>query len=221
MNVAKVLAFVKKNGARALAEIGFNFVLPYVIYVVEKPKIGDVHALIASSLPPIVWSIVEFARKRRVDALSMLVLAGIVLSLLAFVGGGSAKFLQFRENFVNVIIGLVFLGSAAIGRPLIYELSRATMRRNNSTELASFEALRDNKYFRRSMMVMTIVWGVTLLGQAAIACALLFVLSIPTYLIVSPIVGYATIGAVVLWTVWYVRVQKARGAARRALDADA
>jgi hypothetical protein len=83
-----------------------------------------VRALLASSAPPIAWSLVEFARHRRVDALSVLVAAGIVLSLLAMIGGGGPKFLQLRENLVTGIIGLVFLGSA-----LIYQLARAGMRR--------------------------------------------------------------------------------------------
>jgi hypothetical protein len=34
-----------------------------------KRDLGDVHALIASSGPPIAWSLVEFARQRRVDAI--------------------------------------------------------------------------------------------------------------------------------------------------------
>ena len=42
----------------------------------------------------------------------MLELGGIVLSLLAFFGSGSARFLQLREKLVTVMIGLVFAGSA-------------------------------------------------------------------------------------------------------------
>ena len=53
------------------------------------------------------------------DALSVLVLAGIALSLLAAIGGGDARWLQLRENLASAMIGLAFLGSAAIGRPLM------------------------------------------------------------------------------------------------------
>ena len=83
--------------------------------------------------------------------------------LLAFAGGGGVKFLQLRENLVTGLIGLVFLGSAAIGKPLIYQLARAGMRRNTPDKVAEFEALRDNVYFRRSMTIMTLVWGIGLL----------------------------------------------------------
>ena len=105
------------RGAQALhwlAEVAANFVLPYLIYILTQAKIGQVDALLAASLPPILWSVIGFAWKRRIDALSILVIAGIVLSLLAFFGSGSARFLQLRENLVTGLIGLVFLGSAAI-----------------------------------------------------------------------------------------------------------
>jgi hypothetical protein len=212
--------WARANGAAVALEALVNFVAPVVIYDLCKRPLGDVGALIASSGPPMSWSLIEFARKRRVDALSILVLAGIGLSLVAFIGGGGARFLQLREKLVTVLIGLVFLGSAAIGRPLIYYLARATLKRRNSGELESFEALKDNVYFRRTMTVMTVVWGVGLMADAAVAMALVFTLSIHDYLIAGPVLGYGTTGGLGLWTFWYVRRQRAKGEARRQREAD-
>ena len=214
-------AWVRQNGFRTACELLVNFGLPLLVYDWIKPAHGEVQALIASSLPPILWSVVEFIRARRVDALSMLVIAGIVLSLLAFFGGGSARFLQMRERLVTVVIGLVFLGSAAIGRPLVYQLARAGLARKSAAELESFEALRENSFFRRTMMIMTLVWGFGLIADAALS--LVFILTIPVrdYLIVGPILGNATMGALGLWTFWYSRRQRRRGAAMRAAAARA
>jgi hypothetical protein len=144
------------------------------------------------------------------------VLAGIVLSLLAFLGGGSVRFLQLRENLVTGLIGLIFLGSAAIGRPLIYQLARAGKLRESSAEAARFESLRDNPRFRRHMTIMTLVWGFGLLAQTGVACLLVFSLSIRHYLVVSPIVGYGMMGGLALWTFWFVKRIKRRGAAAAA-----
>ena len=197
-------------------EILVNIVLPYLIYVKAEPRLGSVRALLAASVPPILWSGIEFARKRRIDAVSLLVLAGIVLSLLAFFGGGSARFLQLRENLVTGLIGLVFLVSAAMGRPLIYQLAHAGKLREDPVEAARFESLRDNPRFRRNMTIMTLVWGFGLLAQTAVACLLVFSLSIPRYLIVSPIVGYSIMGGLALWTFWFVKRIKRRGVAAAA-----
>lgn len=204
----------RRHGWAAAREIIVNIVLPYVIYSLTQQELGDVRALMASSAPPIVWSIVEFLRHRRVDALSLFVLLGIVLSLLALAGSGSVRVLQLREKLVTVVIGAVFLGSAAIGKPLIYELVRASMIRKGSSELGAFEARRSNQRFRRAMTLMTLVWGFGLLADAAVSVALIYSLSIRDYLIAGPIVGYGTLGALALWTLWYVR-RKRKGEPRR------
>jgi intracellular septation protein A len=217
----KTLAYLRENGRSLALEILVNFVLPYAIYAMAQRPLGDVRALIASSAPPILWSIGEFVRHRRVDALSLLVLLGIALSLLAFLGGGGLRFLQLREKLVTVIIACVFLGSAAIGRPLIYELARASMMRKSSDELARFESLRDSKYFRRTMTIMTLVWGFGLLADSAASVALIYAVSIRRYLIVGPIIGYATMASLALWTFWYARLQRRKGEARRAAEAKA
>lgn len=219
--IDKALIFLRERGASIALEAIVNFIGPYVIYVLAKKDLGEVGALMASSAPPILWSLIEFARHRRVDALSILVLAGIALSLLAFFGGGGPKFLQLRERLVTALIGLVFVGSAIIGKPLIYQLARATLMRRSSTELESFEALKDNFYFKRTMSRMTWVWGIGLLAEAAAGVWLVFNLSVQQYLIASPILGNGVMGGLMLWNVWYVRRARARGEARRKAEAAA
>jgi hypothetical protein len=218
--MGRIWTFIRTNGANVGVEILINVLAPYLIYTLTKQRLGDVNALIASAAPPIVWSLVEFARHRRVDAISMLALAGIGFSLIGYFGGGSVKLLQLRERLVTGAIGLIFLGSAAIRRPLIYQLARARMVRNQSeAQLAEFEELKDNIYFRRSMLVMTLVWGFGLVIECAIGVALVFTLSIGAYLLVSPFLGYGTIGVLTLWTVLYVREMRRRGDERRAAAA--
>jgi hypothetical protein len=219
VDIAKVTGFIRKNGVGIGLEVLVNFIGPLLIYDLGKRSLGDVHALIASSAPPIAWSVFEFARRRRIDALSLFVLAGIALSLLAFIGGGGVHFLQLREKLVTAVIGLIFLGSVLIGRPLIYEIARARLRRRSDSEAEAFEALRDNVHFRRTMAVMTLVWGVGLILEAAVAGALVFVLTIHDFLMVGPMVGYGVLGSLSLWTFWYVQRARRRGDARRAAEA--
>lgn len=199
------LTWARTNGPEAGLEIAVNFALPYVVYRVTQGRLGDVYALIAASAPPLGWSILEFVRQRRLDALSLLVLAGIVLSLIAFIGGGGVRFLQLREQLVSAVIGLVFLGSAVIGKPLIYQLARARIRREAAGQTGWFEALSEDPRFRRVMMVMTLGWGIALAAQSAACVTLVFALSIKSYLIVGPIVGYSVLGAMTAWSFWYAR----------------
>ena len=207
-----------RNAGKNIGVIGIellvNLVFPYALYIKTEAHIGQAHALMAASLPPIAWSVIEFIRRRRLDAMSLLVIAGISLSLLAFLGGGSLRLLQLRENLVTGIIGLVFLGSAAIRRPLIYQLAQARNLRSSHSEAERFEKLRrESPQFRRSMTVMTLVWGFGLLAETAVACCLVFTMPIADYLIVSPLLAYGSMGALALWTFLYVKRLKRRARA--------
>lgn len=214
--IARLASWLRRNGVTVFVEALVNFILPYLIYSYAEVPYGDVNALLLSSAPPILWSVVEFALHRRVDAVSVLVLAGIGLSLLAMLGGGGAKFLQLREKLVTGVIGLVFLGSALIRRPLMYELARASMRRKSDAEAEEFEALNVHAGFRRTMTVMTLVWGLGLLADVAVSVVMVFTLSIRDYLLINPFVSYGTMGVLILWTSLYGQRAKRRGEARRA-----
>ena len=217
---AGVWTWARTNGPKAALEIGVNFALPFLVYSLAKDRLGDVGAMLAASAPPLAWSVFEFARHRRIDALSLLVLAGIVLSLIAFIGGGGVRFLQLRERLVTAIIGMAFLTSAAIGKPLIYQLSKARIRRGEAgSNMGVFESLRDHPVFKRTMMVTTVAWGVALVGEAAVSAVLVFTLSIKAYMIASAAIGYSALGLMTAWTFWYVRrriVPLARAVAERA-----
>ena len=193
----------RQTVARGALELAVNFAAPFVVFSLARARIGDVPALMAAAGPPTLWSLFWFARARKVDALSILALASIALSLLGFLGGGGVRFLQLREQLVAGIIGLVFLGSAAIGKPLIHQLARARLRRRSAAELGAFEALQDHPLFRRAMLTMTLAWGVGLVAETALAAALVFTLTIPQYLIVSPILAYGSLALLTAWTFWY------------------
>ena len=137
--LTKAVASARANGARISRELAVNFVLPFLIFNSISPSLGAVAALMIASTPPILWAIAAFIRERKVDAISVLVLSGIALSILGFAGGSGVKFLQLRENLVTGLVGLIFLGSAAIGRPLIYQLSRSGVRRRAADKVQAFE----------------------------------------------------------------------------------
>jgi hypothetical protein len=216
--IARITPAVRNGGGFAI-EILVNIVLPFVIYNYAEAPLGDVRALLASSGPPILWSLLEFARHRRLDGLSALVLGGIALSLLAMFGGGGVRFLQLRESLVPAVIGLVFLGSAVIGKPLFYQIARGSLRRKSEREAQEFEALQVHRGFRRAMTFITLVWGFGLLASVAVSVLLVFVLSIREYLIVNPILGYGTVGVLGLWTFLYGKRSKRRGETRALAEA--
>ena len=205
-----------REGRQVLVEALVNFILPFVIYNYAEARFGEVQALLLSSVPPILWSVVEFfaappARRAVGDG------GGRHRAVAA--GDGRRRRSAFpaaAREARHGVIGLAFLGSALIGKPLIYELARASMRRKSEGEAQEFEALQVHAGFRRTMTVMTLVWGPGLLADVAVSVVLVFALSIREYLIVNPILGYGTMGAIepVVVSLRPARQAPRRGAAR-------
>lgn len=190
-------AVLRRHGAKLLVELTANIGLPVLVYCWAKPNLGEVGALLASSLPPLAWAVVELVRRRRLDILSGLVLGGVGLSLLAFLGGG-VRMLQLREKLVTGVVGVAFLGSVALDRPLLYALAQAAAPKSASK--ATPEPERD---VRRTFKIMTLAWGAVLLAETAVCAALVFIISVPLFLVLSPVLDYGTIGALCLWSVWF------------------
>ena len=132
--------------------------------------------------------------------------------------GGGIRLLQLRETLVAGLVGLVFLVSAAIGRPLIRVLARAGARRHSQAGAQAIEAIGEDPLFRRAMSLATLAWGFGLLGACAVNVVLVFALPIRLVLLVVPPVSYAALGLLTAWTFWFVpralRAAQARKAPR-------
>jgi hypothetical protein len=185
-------------------ELAVNFLLPWLAYKFAAPRWGEAGGLIASAVPPVLWSIVELARFRRVDALSVIVLIGIALSIGAMALGGSPRMLLLRESLVSGAIGVAFLLSLLMRRPLIFYLARAATAREAAGSAERLNALWDEKpSFAVSMRIMTAVWGVGLTCETTLRAWMAMTWPIERFLVVSPIIGYGIYGALLAWTLWY------------------
>ncbi|MFM0501666.1 VC0807 family protein [Paraburkholderia caffeinilytica] len=192
-------------------ELAVNFLLPWLAYRFALPHLGETGALIASAVPPIVWSLIELVRFRRVDALSVMVVAGIVLSVAAMALGGSPRMLLLRESLVSGAVGVVFLLSLPMRRPLIFFLARATVAREMEGGAERFETLwRERPALVTAMRLMTLVWGVGLTGETALRAWMALTWPIERFLVVSPFIGYGIYGALTLWTLWYRKTMRSR-----------
>jgi hypothetical protein len=204
----------RKLRAGLVVELGVNLVLPWLAYRLALPHWGTLGALYASAVPPIAWSLVEFLRTRRVDALSVLVLLGIAMSIVLMALGGSPRLLLMRESMASGAIGVVFLLSLAMPRPLTFYLARATVARESEGGAARFEALWDERpVLRRSIRLMTLVWGLGLTGENLLRGWLAWHWPIERFLVISPFIGYGIYGGLTVWTLMYRKRLKRRATA--------
>lgn len=207
-----------KSTLRGLVySIIINGVLPYVIYQLLKSytHTSDFWALVASGVPPLLDALVSVIRKGHIDFLSGFVLLTIVVSIVPVLFGGSARLLLVRESLVTGAFGVAFLASLVLPRPMMFYFSRYFATGNHPENMAWFNGLWQYASFRHSMRLMTLVWGVGFVVEAAIRIPLAFTLPIAHFLIISPFIGYGFYGGLMVWTIFYSRVMRKRGERRQ------
>ena len=64
--------------------------------------------------------------------------------------------------------------------------------------------------FRRSMRLLTLVWGVACLVETTLGIAAAFLLPPATALVAEPVLGLGTVAALLTWTTAYARRRAAR-----------
>jgi hypothetical protein len=194
---------MKPSGLKTAAELVVNIGLPWLVYTLVSPQYGDFAGLAASAAPPALWSLYELALFRQLDALSLLILGGILLSLLAVALGGSPRMLMVRDNLFTVPIGLAFLGSVWLKRPLIYYVAGAILARNSPEDRANFELAWRRPHVLRGLRVMSLVWGLGLTAQGMLLGWMAWTWPIGPYLLVSPVIGYGAMVVMGGWSWWY------------------
>ncbi len=180
-----------------LPDLAANLLLPWWVYDACLPAWGERGALLWSALPPLLWSLWELYRYRRLDALSLLVLGGIGLSLLAAWGDGDTRWLLVRESLVTGATGLVMLASVLWGKPLLAVLMAAAAQRQPDSPAAAMlasPAPRSARLWRD----LTLLWGGGLIGECGLRSWLAFHWPIARNVALGPWLSYGVMALLML-----------------------
>ena len=101
-------------------------------------------------------------------------------------------------------------------KPLMFYFGRQFAGAGDPVRIAAYEDLWQYPNFRNVQRNLTVVWGIGYVAEALVRVALTFVLPIPVFLIVSPLMALGVTIALITWTMAYARRASRRGAARLA-----
>lgn len=169
---------------------------------------------------PLVWSSVvpafNLARgivvKRAIDfvaGLACLDIAGNVA--VAFVTGSlTAVFVAHGAR--HAVIGLAFLISALVDRPLVVPLLRQIVAGDDPAERRAFDERAREPRVRTAYRRVTLVWAVAFFALSAVLVTLALAIHSSRLYVVEAVLTYGTMGALGVWTyVWmHRRVRAAR-----------
>jgi hypothetical protein len=193
-----------KARLRYLSALIVNVALPWLAYRLAFPHWGHSGALAASALPLIAWMSWDQLRYRHFDALSALVLVGLALSLIAVALGGDRLIGAIEEPMVSGMIGVAFLISLALRRPVVFYLARSTMSREDPRSAASFEKhWRERPSLAAYIRLMTLVWGLGMIGENILRSLIVWHWpNDPRAAFASEVLRYGVYAGLTAWTFW-------------------
>jgi hypothetical protein len=184
---------------------------PLALYALLRSEgLSAVTSLVLSGIFPALGVAIKFSRDRRVDAIGVLVLAGIAVGTLLGLLSGNARLVLVEGSVPTAVFGVVCLGSLWSSRPLMYRMAVEFIGADTPRG-REFESLWQYQQFRRVFRVMTVVWGVAYLAEAAARVVIVELTSTGTALAISKVMPYVVAGLLVAWMIAYGNWSTRRG----------
>ncbi len=185
---------------------------PLIAYsLLRSAGMSTVTALVLSGVFPALGVAVGAIQHRRLDVVGAVVLAGILIGTVLGLISHNARLVLMEGSVLTALFGLACLGSLLwMRRPLMYSFAVEftgpdTARGREMISLWQYEG------FRHVFRIITAVWGVGFLLEAALRVVIVYSTSTGTALALSKVMPYAWIGIFMAWTVTYGRYQEKKG----------
>jgi hypothetical protein len=127
----------------------------------------------------LVSAAINTFRRRKLDAVGILVLLEIVASIALFFWSGSPRMLLIRPSFYSGIAAVYLMGNAFTARPLSLEGSKPMATKGDPARTAAWEkAWQQLPQFRMAHRLLTFGTGVALLTDALLRVIVVYRYSI-------------------------------------------
>jgi hypothetical protein len=178
--------------------------------LLRSAGLSPVRALVLSGVFPALGVAVTFARTRRLDAIGGLVLVGIAVGTILGLATGSARLVLVEGSVPTAVFGLVCLGSLWSSRPLIFRFALEFMGAETAKG-RDFDGRWQYEGFRHAFRLITVVWGVGYLAEAAARVVIAETVSTGGALASSKVLPFAVAGVLAAWTWAYGQSARRRG----------
>jgi hypothetical protein len=201
--------------------IAFNVVAPILTYnALRDHGWSEFAALLLSGAWPVLDSAVHVVWRRRLDEFAVVTLVFLVITaVVSLVGAHSARALLIKDSGITGLFGLLCLGTLLAPRPLMFYFGRKFATDGTPESTAWWNGMWQFEGFRRTLTIMTAVWGVTYCLEAGVRIALVYALSTDTMVVLSPVLIYGVLAALAVWTAMYGKRARRRGEALAAAAA--
>jgi hypothetical protein len=187
----------RRNLRTFLPNLLLSWLVPLIAYELISPHVhSDLLVLTISAAIPALITVGTFVFLRRVNVIGLIGTAGFAVGLAVSVfTGGNELAIKLHEPALTGTIGLIFLVSVAIGRPLFLLVHRLLNRSGTAAPLPD----------RRRASVLSALIGATLLVHGIVITILAVTLPTSTFLALSRPVGLPILAIGIGVLFWYGR----------------
>jgi hypothetical protein len=206
-----------RSRLQSLAMIAiFDIAGPLIAYwLLRSNGLSAVISLVLSGVFPAFGVAINFVRDHRLDAIGVLVLAGIAVGTVLGLLSGNARLVLVEGSVPTAVFGALCLGSLRSSAPLMYRFASEFIGidtpRGREFQALSADTGPVGQGFRHVFRVMTIVWGMGFLAEAAARIVIVEVTSTGTAFAISKVLPYVVAGLLGAWTFGYGNWSRRRG----------
>lgn len=192
-----------------IINVGIPLLIIYLL--ITYLHTSEILALSVASVVPVLASVRELLRNRRLDLMAIIFLLGVLASVVALLLGGNARLLVIRESFFTAALGLFcFFSLLFLPRPLMFYIGRQMMVGNDPERLKRYNEGWNNPRVRSVHRRITTVWGSALLGEFIVRVIIALTLPIITAYALGSTIFIITLTATFAWTFAYARYVRRR-----------
>lgn len=177
--------------------IALNAIVPFLIYVLLRPHVdSELVALAVASSFSAVYTIAIFIWRRKVDPVGAVAVAAFAVVLaISLLAGGNEFVLKVNDTLITGPIGVAFLLSVLVGKPLNAVIAQVIAKRRGLAP----------QPLQRGSTVLALMIGAMLTVHATVV--ILMALSLPTaeFVALQRPVGLSIIGVGMAAIWWYRR----------------
>ncbi|WP_375483416.1 VC0807 family protein [uncultured Jatrophihabitans sp.] len=130
---------------------------------------GEATAYLIAGVGPVLGGVAVWVRAGKLSGASLAVFAFTALSAAAaLVGSRDADALLYKDAAVTGLIGLIFGGSLLCRRPLAFYFGQRYATDGTHEGMQEWTGMWQYPRFRRAQYVITVVWAVAYLLEAAV-----------------------------------------------------
>ncbi len=191
--------------AGLIRTLALDIIGPLVVYrLCREAGVPTVWSLVISGSLPAFGVLSDWLRWRTLEVVGSVVLGGIALSIVLALISDDPKVVLLEGAALTAGFGVACLGSLTRRRPLIFYFAQAFYGGRRSADGADMDADYDLYEEARSFWrVVTVVWGITYLVEAAVRVVVVLNVSTGTALTFNRTAPWVIFGVLLAWTTWW------------------